>query len=79
MVKVQLTMGIPEITSSTTQSPKSKARRCAHEGQRQFVLQENARTRELPQDLQRILPAPALPIGGGKAVMYHCSHIPSGR
>lgn len=29
-------MGIPEITSSTTQSPKSKARRCAHEGLRQF-------------------------------------------
>ena len=58
MVKVQLTMGIPGMTSSTTQSPKSSARRCAHEGQRQFVLHENAKTSELPQDLQRIRAKP---------------------
>jgi len=62
---VQLTTGIPGITSSTTHSPKSSARRCAHEGQRQLVLQENARTRELPQDLHRILPGQTSPPGAG--------------
>ena len=58
MVKVQLTMGTPCMTSFTTQSPKSSARRCAHEGQRQFVLHENARNIVWPQDLQRILAKP---------------------